>query len=418
MTEPVAPTSPTVVTARSTAGVGVASIVAAGSAYLVLVIVGRTLSLADTADFLTFWSLLFFVFGTLGGLQNETIRAVHVSVEEGTTTQGSRAPVVGLAVGLALAALVLVSGPLWADSVLSPDPLRLTVVVAVGAVAFAGHSAVAGTLGGTARWHAFSGLVAGEAVTRLALVAGAALLGAGVVGLATAVAGAAATWLLASTVPTVRHALGVRTGASVTQMLRPTGLALLGAASNAALVVGFTVLLQATTDPVVFRTTAAPLVMAVLATRAPLLVPLGAYQGMAITYVLRHRADGLRPLVRIAAFIMAVGVAVAGLAALLGPWLMAAVLGEEYRVPALLLFELTLAATVLALLAMTGAAALAVRAHLAFSLGWLTATATTFLCLLLPTDIETRTVVSLVAGPLVGVVVHVVAVRRAFVGRR
>lgn len=416
-TPPAAAGTTTPVTVRSTAGVGVTSLVAAGAGYLVLVLAARTLTTADNADFLRYWSLLFFLFGTLGGLQSEVTRSVHVATTEGTTAHGSHVLTFGLGVGAALAALVAVTAPLWAPSVLSPAPVVLASVVVVGVLAFAGHASAAGTLAGSGRWTMFSGLVGAEAVVRLLLVTVAALLGGGVVGLAAASAGAAATWVLASALPEVRGALRRRTGTPLRQMVRTTRLALLGAASNAALVVGFTVLLSATTDERVFRASA-PLVMAITLTRAPLLVPLGAYQGVAITYVLRHRGDGLRPLARIAAAVVGLGVVVAGLAALLGPWLMATVLGQDYRVAGLLLFELTLAAAGLALLTLTGAAALAVRAHGAFSLGWLAATVAAALLLLLPAPIDTRAVLSLAVGPLLGVLVHVVAVRRAFAGRR
>lgn len=410
--------------ARGTAGVGIASLVAAGAGYLVLLITARTLSKADNADFLTFWSLLFFLFGTLGGLQSEVTRAVHesgVAVRARAGTEPPRpARVLAVAgvVGLALAAVTATTAPVWAPSVLTPAPLALTCLVVVGALAFAGHAGTAGSLAGSGRWTTFSGLVGAEATVRLVLVGVAAALGAGVVGLAAATAAAAGTWLVVTAaVPAVRAAAGRRTGAPLAAMVRPTALAMLGAASNAALVVGFTVLLRATTDDRVFDA-AAPLILAIQLTRAPLLIPLGAYQGMAITYVLRHRDRGLAPLVRIAGAVVAAGVVAAGLAAAVGPWLMATLFGASYRVDGLILFELTLAAAVLALLTLTGAAAIAVRAHGAFSLGWVAATVAAAACLLLPASIETRAVLGLAVGPLVGVVVHAVAVRRAFAARR
>jgi O-antigen/teichoic acid export membrane protein len=405
------------VTARSTAGVGVAAVVAAGAGYLALVIVARTLSIADNTDFLTFWSLLFFLFGTLGGLQSEVTRMVHVAAAERHTDRGDRVLPIGLAIGLGLAGLVALSSPLWARSVLAPAPVALTVVVTLGVVAFAGHASVAGTLAGRGRWTPFSGVVGAEATMRLVLVVVAAVLGAGMVGFATATAAAAGTWLLATAVPVVRQAARQRTGLPTPDVLRSTGYALAGAASSAALIVGFTVLLSVTTDAEVYRT-AAPLIMAIQLTRAPLLVPLGAYQGVAIAYVLRNRDAGLAPLVRIAGAVVALGGLAAGLAALLGPWLLETILGAEYRVTPLLLAELTLAAAVLALLTLTGAAALAVRAHRAFSVGWLVATLGATALLLLPAPIETRAVLSLAIGPLAGVAVHVVAIRRAFGGRR
>lgn len=429
MTAEVAPETaggtPPAAGARGTAGVGVASLISAGAGYLVLLIAARTLSEPDNARFLLFWSLLFFLFGTLGGLQSEVTRSVHHSgggrlpeTAGAGRPHNARPLVLAGIVGLALAGLTAATAPLWAPSMLTPAPLALTCLATVGALAFAGHAGTAGSLAGSGRWTAFSGLVGAEATVRLVLVAAAAALGAGVVGLAAATAGAAATWLiLVVAVPQVRETVGTRTGAPLARMARPTALAVLGAASNAALVVGFTFLLAATTDPVVYET-AAPLVLAIQLTRAPLLIPLGAYQGMAITYVLRHRDRGLAPLVRIAGGVVAVGVVAAGLAAAVGPWLMATLFGPSYRVDGLVLFELTLAAAVLALLTLTGAAAIAVRAHGAFSLGWVAATVAAAGCLLLPAPIETRAVLGLAIGPLVGVVVHAVAVRRAFAARR
>ena len=64
------------------------------------------------------------------------------------------------------------------------------------------------------------------------------------------------------------------------------------AAASALLLVGFPVLLRATTPDAEFAT-AAPLILAVSLSRAPLLVPLGAYQTVAVTKVM---IGGLRTL--------------------------------------------------------------------------------------------------------------------------
>ena len=55
-----------------------------------------------------------------------------------------------------------------------------------------------------------------------------------------------------------------------------------------------------------------------------------------------------------------------------------------------------------------GAAAL----HRAYSLGWVGATLASVLLLALPLDLETRTVVALLCGPLVGIAVHLAALAR------
>jgi hypothetical protein len=51
--------------------------------------------------------------------------------------------------------------------------------------------------------------------------------------------------------------------------------------------------------------------------------------------------------------------------------------------------------------------------HRAYSLGWVGATVASGLLLLLPLPLETRTVVALLCGPLVGIGVHLGALARA-----
>ena len=60
----------------------------------------------------------------------------------------------------------------------------------------------------------------------------------------------------------------------------------------------------------------------------------------------------------------------------------------------------------IALLTLTGAATVAAALHRAYAAGWLSATVASALLLLLPLDLETRTVVALLCGPLLGMAVH------------
>jgi O-antigen/teichoic acid export membrane protein len=102
-------------------------------------------------------------------------------------------------------------------------------------------------------------------------------------------------------------------------------------------------------------------------------------------------------------------VAVAGL---LGPWLLRTAFGPEYLASGALLAWLTTAAIAIALLTLTGAATVAAALHRAYAVGWVGATLASTLLLLLPTSLVTRTVVALLCGPVVGIVVHLVALRR------
>ena len=78
-----------------------------------------------------------------------------------------------------------------------------------------------------------------------------------------------------------------------------------------------------------------------------------------------------------------------------------------------LLAWLTAAAVAIAMLTLTGSATVAAALHRAYSLGWVGATVASGLLLLLPLPLETRTVVGLLCGPLVGIGVHLGALARA-----
>src|SRR6185503_13919321 len=93
-------------------------------------------------------------------------------------------------------------------------------------------------------------------------------------------------------------------------------------------------------------------------------------------------------------------------------WLLREGFGSEYRADGELLAWLTGAAVAIALLTLTGAAAVAAALHRAYSVGWVSATVASALLLLLPLGLETRTVIALLCGPLVGIAVHLAALAR------
>ena len=65
------------ITRRGAGAVGIAMVVVSLAGYVILLVTARGLSLEDNTAFLTFWSLQFFCFGVLTGLQNEMTRAVR-----------------------------------------------------------------------------------------------------------------------------------------------------------------------------------------------------------------------------------------------------------------------------------------------------------------------------------------------------
>lgn len=393
---------------RGAASVGIASIVAAASGLLVLLAATRVLTIAENALFLTFWSLLFAMFGLLGGVQHETTRAVRnsPSLPADALAKNPRTLPTGLLIGAALATVLGATSPAWAPALFDEHQGALVAAICIGVVAFAGHSTLAGSLSGLGRWGTYSWLVGAEAGGRLVLVTIAVLLSGGLFGIEVASAVAAAMWVLLLVARRdVRTAAAARADAPTPIYLRRIGQAMIAAAATATIVVGFPVVLKLTTETQVY-VTAAPLLVAISLTRAPLLIPLTSYQGVAITHFLDHRERGLSILARSGGAILGVAVVGAGLAALVGPWLMDAVFGDDYRVSSLLLAGLTLTAGLLAVLTLSGAAVLALGHHGAYAGGWFVASAVTLLTLFLPLSLEVRATVSLASGPVAGILCH------------
>lgn len=407
------PQGPTISAGRATS-VGLASLLSATSGFVALLVATWVFDKPTNAQFLTFWSLLFFLFGALGGIQNETTRAVSArrAADDVHSGAGVRVVPAALGVGVATALLVGATSPLWGDRILGDGWPWLILVLAVAVVAFTGHLALCGALAGRRAWHGYAALVATESTARLVLVGAAALAGASAFGLKAGAALAAGGWLLLVLVDRrARAALPSRADATARVFLARTGQAMVASASSAALVVGFTVMLDATT-PAREYALAAPFILAISLTRAPLLIPLNAYQGVAIAWFLDHPGGWIRALRTASLVILAVGAVAAGAAASVGPGLMR-VIRDDYGVPSLELAGLTFAAALLALLTLTGAATLALGRHGRYAGGWAAATLVSLAILLLPMAMEPRAVLSLAIGPIVGIVVHASALSRA-----
>ena len=181
--------------------------------------------------------------------------------------------------------------------------------------------------------------------------------------------------------------------------------------ASAILVMGFPVLLKATSGQL--GATGGVVILAVTLTRAPLLVPMTAMQGNLIAYFVDYPGTRLRALRKPAAVVLAVGTLGVPAAGLVGPWLLRVAFGPEYQTSGTLLAWLTAGAVSIAILTLTGSATVAAALHRAYSLGWVAATVAAALLLTLPFNLETRTVVALLCGPLVGIAVHAAALARA-----
>lgn len=401
--------------------VAAASLFSAGTGYVILAVAARLLlPVENNTLFVTFWSILFACFGVMNGVSIETTRVVTASTTPsapvGHATGGGRNPrviAVGGVVGLATGVLLAATAPLWAPRLFPAHVFMLAAFVCLGVAGVAVHAVVVGSLAGRRTWSSYARLIGIESGVRLCLVLASAVAGAAVLGFAGGAALATFTWvgfLLVS--PNARRAAMTRADTALPTFARRIAAASVATGSSAILVVGFPVLLSFTT-PAAQYAQAAPLLLAIALTRAPLLIPLNAYQGVAVSHFVAHRDRGLGAMLPAARLVLVVGLFGAALAALIGPWLMVVLLGPDYAVRGRVLAGLTVASTFLALLTLTGALCQALTLHAVFVAGWVVAVVVAVLVLLLPLDLSTRATLALTAGPLVGICLHLVALRRA-----
>lgn len=385
-----------------------------------LLIAAHRLEPADNAMFLVYWGVLFGGFGVVTGISPEAARAAHDAALNlragagspigGKPRRAGRIATVAIAYGAVFAALITLSGFSWGRFVL-PGHESLIGVAALSCFAYTGHLALWGILTGLRRWRAMAALQAGEATTRMVAVLIALVLSGQLTALAVGSAVSSAAWLATLVLPSARAHLRRRADVSASQLIGNDLRASGGTAASAALTVGFPVLIALTSNRQELLG-AAGLLLAISLSRAPLLVPLTAFQGVALSYFMVHRGRGLRALLPILAAIAAVTAAAALAGWLIGPWFFQLLLGHRYYVNGGTLAGLIVAAGLLTVLTIAGMCCVALRAHSVFLAGWVVAVLVAVGVLFVPADLSVRVVLALGLGPLVGVGLQLVGLSR------
>ncbi|KUI15641.1 hypothetical protein AU192_07185 [Mycobacterium lehmannii] len=397
----------------SVARVGGSTVLMVVCAYAVIYLAARDLSPDRFAVFGVFWGALGMVTGATNGLLQETTREVR-SARYAELGSGPRVfPLyVATVIGAVAAAVIVVTSSVWGAFVFSEAGTLSVALLSVGLAGFCGQAAVMGALAALNRWTQYGALMVTDAILRVCVAVTAVVMGWGLGGFLWAITAGAGAWLLLLVVsPTVRAAARQQTPGRIVTFLRGTAHSTTAAGASAILVMGFPVLLKATSNEL--GATGGVIILAVTLTRAPLLVPLSALQGNLVAYFVDQRAGRLRALIVPALLIVAIGTVGVPAAGLTGPWLLRVGFGPDYHVSGALMGWLAAASVVLAMLALSGTAVVAASLHRAYSLGWVGATVASTFLLLLPLPLETRTVVALMCGPLLGIGIHLVALGRA-----
>ncbi len=360
---------------------------------------------------LTFLALLFAIYGLLSGVALETTRAIAAADRDGHAS-GPELWRVAAAVSLCSAVVVLALAPFWRERVLHGGDDALVVALVLAVAGYGVHCVVVGAAAGRGWWSHTALVITGEGTLRLLATGAAVLLAATVTSMGVASALGAFAWLVLVAAPgRVRRTLTLRADAPALVLARRTSAALVAQGSSAVLVVGFPILLASTTERGEYEA-AAPLLLAISLTRAPVLLPLNALQGVAVSHLVRAGSGLGRLLVRLLALVTSVAVVGAVAAWVLGPWLMEMLFGPDYAVDGVVLALLTLAAGGTAALTLTGACAQALAAHAWYVAGWVVALVACVVLLQAPGSMEVRSCLALGLAPLAGLLVHVVGLFR------
>ncbi|TRW80059.1 hypothetical protein FK535_20550 [Mycolicibacterium sp. 018/SC-01/001] len=402
---------PGAVTRSSVVRVGAATAVSALCGYAVLYLAARDLEPAGFSVFGVFWGAFGLASGAAFGLLQETTREVRQAATIEPGAQRTRPVRTGIGVGLSAAVAIAVTAPLWAPHVFADATLLSVALLAAGLAGFCVHTTLLGLLAGLNHWSEYGALMVADALLRVAVATAGFALGWGLGGYLWATVAGAVGWLLMLLAsPVTRAAAKLYTPGTTATFLRGAGHSIAAAGASAVLVMGFPVLLKATSGDL--GAAGGVVILAVTLTRAPLLVPLTAMQGNLIAHFVDQRAHRLRALITPAVAVLALGAVGVIAAAAFGPWLLREAFGPAYVADGVLLGWLTAAAVMIALLTLTGAAAVAAALHRAYAVGWVSATVAAAALLALPLDLQLRTVVALLCGPLLGIAVHLVALSR------
>lgn len=403
-----------IITKKQSLGIAFSAIIGAFAVFIVTVITSYVLSPQDNARFLVFWSLMFGVFGSLLGIQQEITRASGNKIlsSPGESKNGALViPIAGFW-GLLIAILLLFSSSFWGERILGTDYQFIVLVISLGVVLYSCHVAVVGSAAGKGQWTTFAWLGVWESLMRLGLVILVALTVQTLWGFQYAVLAPVTLWLLLFLVSKQGRSLAsTRADVGFSQLNRTIGSSILTSVAYSIMVTGFPVILKVSVGSTITieeTVQLAALILGISITRAPIMIPLQMFQGVAVSAFLRQQHRPVAALLKPIVSLLSLGIVGFLLAYLTGPSLFTLLYSNYSGVlSAFTLGSLTLAAAFMAITVLTGTAALAANRHSLYLMGWVVTVLTAVGCLCLPLDIVTRSTVALIIGPLVGACIHI-----------
>lgn len=388
---------------------------AALSSLGITVVVKRFLEGESLTEFLLFWSLLFALYGVVVGIQQEATRAVGTARRDGKT--GARIAPVGALVGLIVGGLTLVTSPLWAPAQIPLSGFSGVLLLSTGVALYAMHMTLYGASAGQESWYLFASVSGFDAIWRIVAICAVGLVSAHLIGLEAAAVSPVLLWLLmVLLLPEARRVFSSRADVSSGRLLYNYTLSMGSSTANAVLMMGLPLLLNVSIDSndPLQQVILAVLILAISITRSPIMIPLQAFQGVAVSAFLKQQNHPLRAFAKPAGALLGVGLVGAAAAYVLGPWLFGllyppkpsevGVYAQVVTSPVLAL--LVFASAFLALLVLSGSLVIALNMHRSYVAGWVLAAVVACVVAVSPLPLLTRTLLALYVGPILGLLVH------------
>ncbi|MES2092852.1 MAG: hypothetical protein V4531_03440 [Actinomycetota bacterium] len=382
----------------ATAAAGIAS-------YAVTIFVPNRIGLAGYAVFAVFWSFIYLIVGTLGGIQQEVTRATLRRAGE-ATIHASRARTFGIVAGLIVLTTIVGTAPVWVNTTFPENGWALVWPLAVGASSYVMVAVLAGSLYGVAAWVPLALMISVDAILRLVALAVALAFTTDVVALAWSVTIPFPVALVVLW-PFIRHTIAGRSQLDVGYRALTWNVArtITAAAATAVMVSGFPLLLGLTShsEP---KATVGMYILTITLTRAPLIVVALSLQSYLIVHFRDNTHDFWRQLLGALGAVIAGGAALGLAGWFLGPPVYRFLFPNQLQPDAPFITILVGSSALVAALCITAPAVLARAQHFVYTSGWVAAAVVTIAALMLPIDFASRTLYALVGGPVVGLLVH------------
>ncbi len=383
----------------------VATAVAGIAGYAIQLIAPTQLGEGDYVAFTVFWSTMYLGGSAISGVQQEVARAVHPGAGGGRILL-----LFGLAAAAIAAAAALIASFTLGDVILGSSRAPVALALIVGFVGYLATSILTGVSYGLHVWRAVAAGVITDALLRVGLLAVGFVLGwdTGVLALLIAIPfglAAGTVWLLFQG----RFRGRVMLDIGPRRLTAHVASAVLAAGASGVMISGMPMLIGVTSAAVPAAETGATL-LALTVTRAPIVVPIIAFQSFLIATVFRGGADSTR-LLRVVGLILAGGVVLSIAGWLTGPWIVALLSFGRYVLSAGEAAVIVFSAALVGAMCVTGPALISLRRHVPNAIGWIVASVLTVLALWILQG-EARIPVALLAAPTAGLAIHLAVLLR------